>query len=276
MWARNAAGAVARMNPLRRGNRLAETRFMAAPTDPIELTLFASMRQPMQPAVSLGMPVSRLGVDERAAFISRTYLHLLGAIALFVGIEVFLFTSGLAAVIAETMLSASWLLILGAFILVGWLATKTAHSSASQSMQYLALGGYVVAYALIFVPILYIANYYAPGAIESAAMVTVIGFTGLTAIAFFTRKDFSFLGGLLKWAGIMAIVAIGAALLFGFALGTWFSVAMVGLAGASILYTTSNMIHYYPEDRHVAASLELFGSVALMFYYVLMLFMNRD
>ena len=68
---------------------------------------------------------------------------------------------------------------------------------------------------------------------------------------------------------------IASSLIFGFELGTFFSVAMVGLAGASILYDTSNVLHHYPEDRYVGASLELFSSVALMFWYVLRLFMGR-
>jgi FtsH-binding integral membrane protein len=47
-------------------------------------------------------------------------------------------------------------------------------------------------------------------------------------------------------------------------------------AGAAILYDTSNVLLRFPEDRYVAAALELFASVALMFWYVLRLFMSRD
>jgi FtsH-binding integral membrane protein len=143
-------------------------------------------------------------------------------------------------------------------------------------MQYIALAGFVVAEAIIFVPLLYIANLYAPGAIQSAAVVTLLGFAGLTGVVFVTRKDFSFLGSVLRWGFIVAIVLIVAALLFGFELGTFFSVGMIALAGAAILYDTSNILHHYPEDRYVGAALELFASVALMFWYVLRLFMSRN
>ncbi len=51
---------------------------------------------------------------------------------------------------------------------------------------------------------------------------------------------------------------------------------MIAFAGAAILYDTSNVLHHYPEDRHVAAALELFASVALLFWYVLRLFMSRE
>lgn len=220
--------------------------------------------------------VASLGVDARAAFISRTYAHLFAAILGFAAVEVLLFQTGLAAGIAEALLGVSWLFVLGGFMIVGWLASRTAHRATTAPAQYGALGAFVVAEAIIFVPLLYVANYYAPGVIESAALVTLIGFAGLTAIAFWTRKDFSFLGAVLRWGGIVALVLIVAGVLFGFALGTFFSVAMIAFAGAAILYDTSNVLHHYPEDRYVAASLELFASVALMFWYVLSLFMGRD
>jgi len=145
------------------------------------------------------------------------------------------------------------------------------------ALQYLALAGFVVAQALIFVPLLYVAQIKAGGGvIESAAYVTLMGFAGLTAIAFYTRKDFSFLQPFLMWGGVVALVLIAAGTLFGFQLGTFFSVAMVAFAGAAILYDTSNFIHHYSEDRYVAAALELFASVALMFWYILSLMMGRE
>ena len=174
------------------------------------------------------------------------------------------------------MLSVNWLLVLGGFIIVGWLASRTAHAAVSKPVQYAALGGFVAAEALIFVPLLVIAEMTATGVIRSAALVTMLGFTGLTAVAFWTRKDFSFLGGLLRWGFIVALVLIVAGVLFGFQLGTFFSVAMIALAGAAILYDTSNILHHYPEDRYVAGALELFASVALMFWYVISLFLSRD
>jgi FtsH-binding integral membrane protein len=223
------------------------------------------------------MPVEALGVNARATFIVRTYSHLLVAILGFVLIEVFFFTSGLARPMAEAMLGVNWLLVLGGFVVVSWLASRAAHTAKSKGAQYAALAGFVVAQAIIFVPLLFIAQYYAEGGvIESAAMVTLVGFGALTGIAFWTRKDFSFLGALLKWAMVLAGVAIIGAIAFGFELGTWFSLAMVGVAGAAILYDTSNVLHHYPEDRYVAAALQLFASVALMFWYVLRLFMSRD
>jgi FtsH-binding integral membrane protein len=223
-----------------------------------------------------GAPVPAQNVDVRAAFITRTYMHLFGAILAFILIEIWLFSSGLAVTMARAMLSVSWLLVLGAFMIVGWFASRMAHRATSIRTQYVALAIFVIAEAILFVPLLFVAQYKAPGVIQSAAFVTLAGFTGLTLVVFKTRKDFSFLGSILRWGFIVALILIVAGLLFGFRLGTFFSIAMVVLAGGAILYDTSKVLHYYPADRHVAASLELFASVALLFWYILRLFMSRD
>jgi FtsH-binding integral membrane protein len=221
-------------------------------------------------------PVAESSAETRSNFIWRTYGHVAAAILLFAGLETYLFDSGLAGPMVESMLGFNWLLILGAFMIVGWLATHVAHTVQSKPLQYVALVGFVVAEAIIFMPLLAIATAMQPGIVESAVGVTLLGTAGLTAVAFITRKDFSFLRGILVWGGILALVGIVASVLFGFDLGTWFSVAMIGFAGAAVLYDTSNILHHYPEDRYVAAALQLFASVALMFWYVLRLFMSRD
>jgi uncharacterized protein len=216
-----------------------------------------------------------LDVESRGTFVSRTYTHLFSAIAAFTLIEVVLFRTGLAETVAAALLSVSWLVVLGGFVVVSWLASRAAHMATSKAAQYGALAGFVLAEAIIFVPLLYLADQVAPGAIASAAVVTFFAFTALTVVVFLTRKDFSFLRVAITWGGIVALVLIVAGVIFGFHLGTLFSVAMVGLAGAAILYDTSNVLHHYPKDRYVAAALQLFASVALMMWYVLRIFMSR-
>jgi hypothetical protein len=224
-----------------------------------------------------GTAVSGTSVETRARFITRTYGHLVGAILAFVAVEIFLFKSGIALNILELMASLPWLVFMGAFLVVGWIASRVAHTVESLPAQYAALAVYVVAEALIFVPLLVVAEYYAPGMIGSAALVTAVGFTGLSGVVFMTRKDFSFLGGIIRWAGVVALLLIVCGAIFGFQLGTFFSVGMIALAGGAVLYDTSNVLHVYPEDRYVGASLELFASIALMFWYVLRLFLaSRD
>ena len=232
------------------------------------------MSQSYQPSFARPGAAQKSAIERRARFIVQTYNHLFGAILAFTLIEIGRFMSGIATVIAQLMIGTSWLLVLGAFMVVSWLASHVAQTSASKPAQYAALGGFVLAEAIIFVPLLFIATQFAPGAIQSAGIVTMVGFAGLTAIAFMTRKDFSFLGSFLRWIGLSALLLIGASLLFGFTLGTLFSVGMVVFAGAAILYDTSNVLHHFPEDRYVGAALQLFASVALMFWYVLRIFIG--
>jgi hypothetical protein len=175
--------------------------------------------------------------------------------------------------------SYAWLAILGAFMIVGWLAGNLAQSTASPTVQYIGLGLYVVIEAIIFVPLIYMAAFLCgPSVLPNAAILTGFMFAGLTMIAFTTRKDFSFLRGILIVGGFVALGLIVCSVIFGFDLGLIFSVAMVGLASAAILYDTSSVIRDYPTDQHVAAALQLFASVALLFWYVLRIMMaiSRD
>ena len=220
-------------------------------------------------------PVALRSEEARADFITKTYLHLFGAILAFTLLETAYFTTGVALPIAAALLGTSWLVVLGGFVLVSWVATRVAHVTASPAAQYAALAAYVIAESILFVPLLLIAQVAAPGVIQSAALVTLFGFTGLTVVVFSTRKDFSFLGGLLAWCGVVGLTLILGGVACGFELGVFFSVAMIALAGGAVLHDTSRVLHHYPEDRYVAASLELFASVALMFWYVLRLYLSR-
>ena len=169
--------------------------------------------------------VSSLRQDVRDQFIRRTYAHLFGAIAAFTALEFYLFSSGLAGQILSMMSGLNWLWILGGFVVFSWMATHFARSTSSKGMQYFGLGLFVVAEAIIFVPLLAMAQQQAGGqVIESAALATMMGFTGLTTIAFFTRADFSWMGKILMFGGIGALVLIVCGALFGFQLGVFFSV----------------------------------------------------
>ncbi len=220
--------------------------------------------------------VAAAAPNVRSAFLKNTYVHLVGALLAFVGLESLLLQMPWASALAQKM-TASWWLVIVLFIGVSWIADKWALSGASQGMQYLGLGLFVVAEAFVFMPLIMMAVGVAGvGILAQATFFTGILFVGITVVAFTTKKDFSFLGGMLKIAGIAALGLIGASFLFPINLGTWFSLGMVVVAGASILYTTSNMIHHYRPDQHVAAALGLFSGIALMFWYILQLLMNRD
>lgn len=221
-------------------------------------------------------PVAQASATERGQFIRRTYLHLAGAVLAFVGLETLLLRWSGAQSLARSMTEGyMWLLVLGAFMVVSMVADRWARSNTSRGMQYLGLGLYVVAEAVIFLPMLFVARYYSsPEVIPVAGFITLLLFAGLTFSAFTLGTDFSFLRGILTIGGFLALGLIVASILFGFQLGTLFAAVMVVFAGATILYQTSNIMRHYRTDQHVSASLALFASVALMFWYVLRIVMG--
>lgn len=215
---------------------------------------------------------------ERATFIRKTYAHLAGALLLFVLLEAYLIRSPLAEAMLNFISSSNyaWLGILGAFMLCGWLARGLACSSASVGTQYIGLTLYVIAEAVIFVPLIYMAAFYSsPEVLPTAGILTLLLFGGLTAVVFTTRKDFSFLGSILTVGGFIAFGLIICGAIFGYNLGLAFSAAMVLLASGAILYDTSKILHDYRTDQYVGAALSLFASVALLFWYILRIVMNR-
>ncbi len=217
-------------------------------------------------------------VDERASFITKTYLHLAGAIGLLVIIETALQASPIAeqATMLMTRGRYGWLIVMGLFMGVSWLAESWANSSTSRGVQYAGLALYTIAEAIILMPLIFVASRFYPNAITSAGIAT-LGLTAvMTTIVFVTRKDFSFMRTGLMFAGFAAMGIIVVAIVGGFNLGPIFSVAMIALACGYILYHTSNILHHYRTDQYVAASLSLFASVALLFWYILQLFMSRD
>jgi len=218
--------------------------------------------------------------DARATFIKKTYGHLAGAILLFTVLEAALVNiPGIENVIFPMISSQiMWLVVMGLFMVVSWVATMWAQSSTSKGMQYMGLGLYVVAEAVIFLPLIYVAALLTDKSVlPTAAILTLAVSGGLTAAVLVTGKDYSFLGPILAVAGLVAMGFIIAACIFGFTLGLIFSFVMVAFASACILYQTSNVLHHYNTEQYVAAALALFAAIALLFWYVLRIAMaSRD
>jgi FtsH-binding integral membrane protein len=219
---------------------------------------------------------------QRAQFIRKTYLLLAAAILGFIVTETFLFASGAAELIATLIFSGGmigWLVVLGLFMFVSYIARTWATSETSKGTQILGLVLAIVAEAVIFVPLLTIAAIRADDPfvlLLKAGTVTLGLFLGITATVFITRSDFSFLGPILAIGGFAALGFIVASALFGFTLGNVFAFIMVAFAGSAILYETSNVLHRFNTNQHVAASLTLFASIALLFWYILSIFSSRD
>jgi len=222
--------------------------------------------------------------DERSRFIYKTYLHLFGAILAFAALEVLWFVTPVANGVFSALVGGgrfTALIFMAGFVGVSMLANSWALNSVSKGKQYAGLGLYTVAESLLFIPLIAYAVIRgggepgSNGVLPQAIVITLTLFGGLTGVVFITRKDFSFMRSALMFAGFAAMGLAFASAIFGFTLGMAFSYAMVALACGYILYETSNVLRHYRTEQYVAASLALFASVMLLFWYVLRILLDR-
>ncbi len=220
--------------------------------------------------------VSHSSETEKASFYRKTYQHVALAILAFIVVETILLNVVPAdAIIWMVSGRFIWLFLIGLFWLGSVLSDRLAFDP-SREKQYLGLGLYVLLEAIIFLPMIYIAAYYAGAqVIMQAALITLFMFSGLTAVVFFTKTDFSFLrtGIIIGIAISLGLIVVGA--IFGFNLGLWFSVGMVVLASVCILYQTDQIKTRYGTQQYVGAALQLFASIMLLFWYVLRILMRK-
>jgi len=220
--------------------------------------------------------VSHSSDVEKAEFYKKTYLHVAFAILAFIGVETVLLNVVPPELIGLMFAQKyTWLLVIGVFWLASFLATKWSLSQ-SKSTQYFGLAFYVLLEAVIFLPLIYMAVASAGTAvILQAATLTIAMFAGISAVAFTSKRDFSFLRNIIVIGGFIALGLIVGGAIFGFNLGLWFSVGMVILASATILYQTSKLKDGYTTNQYVGASLQLFASIMLLFWYILRILMSR-
>jgi hypothetical protein len=167
---------------------------------------------------TFGMTVADAPVDARRTFIRKTYTHLAAAVYAFVAISWLFYEIGLGNWMWGVMGQGqwTWLIILGGFVAVSWIADSWARSSTSLAMQYAGLFLYVAAESVIFAPLLAFAagqtiTFQGLGTMQiipAAAGTTLLLFGVMTAVAFLTKQDFSFLGSLLRIAMISAVILI--------------------------------------------------------------------
>src|SRR5688572_16484955 len=101
------------------------------------------------------LPLVDADDEKRAKFIRRTYGHLALAILAFIGLESVLLELPIAKEFTAYATSKyAWGVVLLVFMAVAALAEYWARTQASQAVQYLGLGLYVVAEACLFVPLL--------------------------------------------------------------------------------------------------------------------------
>ena len=243
--------------------------------------------------------VATVGVSDRVAFLRKTYTHLGIALIAFAGLTAFMmgYTSEFSLRWALWgSQGMNWLRVLGMFIGVNIGAQRLARAETSRGLQYLGLGLAVVMWSFLIQPMIWVAvlkfgnpaeilrpegvhvvlSAQAAAVLGEATIITLAIFIGLTVTVFMTRKDFSFMRGILSICTFAALGTIVASILFGFTLGSLFSAAMVLLMSGYILYQTTLVMSYFRPTQHVAAALMLFATVVTLFLYVLDLVMSAN
>jgi FtsH-binding integral membrane protein len=186
----------------------------------------------------------------------------------------------------------SWLLVIGLFMVVGFIARRLAMSETSRGLQLLGLGIFVAAEAMLLQPLLWVLIFkfgdramlssgvllsgQAGSILMQAVVITLAIFIGLTLTVFITKKDFSFLGGILTIASFAVLGVILASILFGFSLGALFCGVVILIMAGYILYQTSLVMSVFPPTAYVAGALMLFSTIATLFWYVLQLLMSLN
>lgn len=209
-------------------------------------------------------------------FIRKTYSHVMMAIFACM-VLMFLFMQSAFFVPVLNFMAGSWLIVLVLFMGATWAGDYMAHRVDSKGLQYIGLLVVTGAYAIVLsLPVTIGMMSHGGTLIFQAMIVTGLTFGGLTIGVFASGKDFSILRTGLIVMSFLAIGAIVAGTVFGFHLGLGFAIIMVGFSAAMIIYQTSNILHHYPTNHHVGASLALFSSIGMLFWYVLSIFMSLD
>lgn len=251
--------------------------------------------------------VATLGVSDRVAFLRKTYGVLGVSLVVFA-----LLTGGMLVYAPKASWAFSswamfnggfgWLLVFGLFLGGIMLGQRLAMSETSRAVQYLGLGIGILAQVLMMQPILWLllmqfgdhvvvasyspitmSRHYAmhmnaqtTAILMQAVAITLAIFVGLTLTVFVTRKDFSFLRGILFMSSCALIGIALASWVFGFSVGALFFGFGILVMGGYILYETSLVMSAFRPSGHVAAAMMLFTTIATLFRLVLTLLISLN
>jgi FtsH-binding integral membrane protein len=234
--------------------------------------------------------VAEAPAPARAAFYRKAYLTAAGAFAAWAAVLSTLFLSGAAEPMMHLMVGKDqlgWLLVLGLFWAATFFGQKLAFSLDSAT-QYIGLALYVVAEAIIFVPLIGYTLAFAGGDDAGQMLANAFGlilgpaliatgalFAALVTTVFLTKFDFSILKAFVIFGSFGALGVIVVATIFGFTIGTWFAFAMVGVMAAAILWQTWQIKNQFDTTQHVGAATMIFAGFMTLLYYIIMIFMSR-
>jgi uncharacterized protein len=216
-------------------------------------------------------------IISKLPFIKKIYSYLGLGLAIFTILSFIIALSGLGLVMLKLYTGGiTSLLVIGIFVAFSWLSNNLMVNQ-SKTIQLVGLGLYALVEAIIFSPLFYLVKNIDINILYIAIAITASLFLALTTIVMRTKVNLSFIGTFLTIAGIGVVIAVLASIIFGFALGIWFTAITIILACGYILYDTSNIIHKYQEGQEIAAAGALLGSVLYLLYQVIQFILqSRD
>ncbi len=211
-----------------------------------------------------GSFVAQATPDVRAAFIQKVYTLFFASLLTTIAVG----TVAAQAAFAPAMLSLSSVWMIGTFAcLIGmFFARRASGINVALLFLFAAFEGAWLG------PVLSLYNQVLPGVPAQAAWLTGGVFGGLSLYAFQSRRDFSFLGGML-WASLLALI-IGGFLMFFLGstlLHTIYCVAGVVIFSAYVLYDTSQIINQLEPGEEVTGAINLYLDMINLFLFVLRL-----
>jgi len=220
---------------------------------------------------------------EQITFYKKTYITAGISLLAWMFVVLGLFDTGIAESIADGMGKVSWLLVLGIFWGASYIGEKLTFSEEKEK-QYMGLGIYIVAYSLIFVPLLSFVidmsygswNYAMDTVLIPAFLSAATVFAALTVTVFLTKTDFSFLRTIVVFGSFFALGAIVIFTVSGMHVGSWFAIAMIILMSVTILYETDQIKDKFNTSQHIGAGAMLFASFMVLLWYVIRLFTSSD
>ena len=226
--------------------------------------------EPQNPfaANSHAATVGELSSEVQLNFIRKTYvLFLAGVLACIV-------TGALTLSVTPLTVAAIGVLKMPLLVVALIVGGSIGAQALAQrpGLDVVALFGFTSLIGFITAPILAIISLRTPGIVGQAAMLSAVIFGSLTAYALITRKNFSFLGGML-FIGMISLIlgsVLNAIFFKNFSFGYFISWGVLLMSSGFVLYQTSNLVHNYRQNQAGAAALGLFVS----FYNIFMSLLN--
>jgi len=225
----------------------------------------------MEPTFAYASPVvaAQAPPAERMAFLRKIYGLL--SLSTFIAAATAFMTASSPVFLEFAVQNQLMLFVLeiGAIFFTFWARKK-------ESLGLIALFSFVALTGVTTAPVIL---HYTGGSIVNAAMLTGLIFIGLSLYTINSKKDFSFMGGMLT-TGLIVLIVGGLLNMFVFqssGMSFLFSAGGAFLFSGFIVFDTFNILNRYPTDEYISATLTLYLDVLNLFLMLLRLVGgNRD